>query len=309
MSKKASYLLGIILTILVGTFLYYKFCCSQCHKEKEHEKSLVVEEEVTEIKNPTTFPFSFKDTNGDLSFSVDESFNFNKSDYKILDSISSNIDDGVFKIKEYLDANGNKRFNITGFYTSDEVNNSAFPNLGLARANSVKNYMVSKGIPSKMMNIYGALNDELVADENNIFLGPFSFEVFTRTEESTAADKALKVACEALKENPLMLNFKTGAASINLTSEQRQKFADIMQCIDKLGATVNVVGHTDNTGNPESNMQLGLKRANFVKGYLVQNGILSNSIETSSKGQTTPIADNKTPEGRAKNRRIEVTIN
>ena len=314
MSKKTSYLLGILLTILVGIFLYYKFCCGFCCTNKNCKKGksceVKVEEkevELTPIK-ATSFPFCIKDINGELSFSADENFNFKKSDYRILDSISSTIDDGIIKVKEYLDADGTKRFNITGLYSSDEVNNSAFPNLGLARANAVKNYMVSKGIPSRLINIYGKLNDELVAD-NNVLLGPLSYDILTRTGENSADDEALKQACDAIKENPLMLYFKTGEASINLTPEQRQKFADITRCIDKLGVKVFVVGHTDNTGDANANMQLGQERANFVKEYLIQNGIVSDSIEASSKGQTEPIADNDTPEGRAKNRRIVVTIN
>lgn len=315
MSKKSTYLLGILLTIIIGTLLYWYLCCSICCNKQSCEVNKN-EQEVTsdlstepDVKEPTFFPFSIKDANGDLSLSFDESFNFEKSKFTILDSISTELNDGIVNIKEYFDANGNKRFNITGFYTSDEINNSAFPNLGLARANSVKNYMVSKGISSKLINIFGELNDEMVADANNVFNGPVKFDVFTRTEESPAKDEELKAACEAIKENPLMLYFKTGAASINLTAEQRQKFADIARCVDKLDLKIQVVGHTDNTGTPEGNMTLGQNRADFVKDYLVSNGILQENIQTSSEGQNQPIADNATEEGRAKNRRIVVTIN
>lgn len=313
MSKKTSYLLGILLTILVGSFLYYKFCCSiccdgdACKKKKE-----VVEEKEDLVSQPlqaTSFPFSIKDSNGNFSFSVDENFNFKKSNYRILDSLSSSINDGIINISSYLGTDATKRFNITGLYASDEVNNSAFPNLGLARANSVKNYMVSQGMSSKLINIFGKLDDSLVADPNDVLFGPISYDIFTRTDDSAASDEALKQACEAIKENPLMLYFKTGEAHINLTSEQREKFVAISRCIDKLGATVNVVGHTDNTGDAEANMLLGQQRANFVKDYLVQNGILAQFVEATSKGQNEPIADNATPEGRAKNRRIVVTIN
>ena len=315
MSKKSTYLLGIVLTIVIGSFLYWYLCCSICCKKQGCKVKETPQEVIKDdlgkpnVKEPTFFPFSIKDANGDFNFSIDESFNFNESSFSIRDSISGNLNNGILKIKEYLDANGDKRFNITGYYTSDETNNSAFPNLGLARANSVKNHMVSQGISSRLINTYGELKDDMYADENGVLFGPLAFNVFTRTEASAANDEALKNACEAIKENPLMLYFKTGSAHINLTTEQRQKFANISRCVDKLGLTIQVVGHTDNTGNADSNLQLGQKRADFVKTYLVRNGILQENIETSSQGQNDPIADNATEEGRAKNRRIVVTIN
>lgn len=314
MSKKSTYLLGILLTIVVGSFLYWYLCCSVCCEKQSCDVNKISKEVSQDnvakpkVKKPTFIPFSINDANGDFKFSIDESFNFNESNFVINNTVSENLNNGILNIKEYLDANGNKRFNITGYYTSNETNNSAFPNLGLARANSVKNYMITKGISSKVINTFGGLKDDLVSDKNKDFLGPLSFDIFTRTDEATLKDKEFKEICETIKENPLKLYFDSGKAHINLSKEQREKFTSISSCIDKLGMIVQVIGHTDNTGNSENNMNLGQKRADFVKDYLVQNGILKENIETSSKGQNEPIANNATKEGRVKNRRIVVTI-
>ncbi|WP_299105691.1 OmpA family protein [uncultured Tenacibaculum sp.] len=315
MSKKSTYLLGILLTILIGSLLHWYFCCNVCC-EKQSCTSDVTSQEVKKddlekpnIKEPTHFPFRINDANGDFAFSLEESFNFNESSFSIRDSISGNLNNGILKIKEYLDANGNKRFNITGYYTSNETNNSAFPNLGMARANAVKNHMVSQGISARLINTFGELKEDMQSDKNGVLFGPLYFDIFTRTEASTANDEALKVACEAIKENPLMFYFKTGEFHINLTPEQKQKFAEISRCVDKLGFKISVVGHTDSTGNIDTNMILGQNRANEAKKDLINFGILEENIVTSSKGQTLPIADNATEEGRAKNRRIVVTIN
>ncbi|WP_369048383.1 OmpA family protein [Tenacibaculum sp. UWU-22] len=312
MSKKSSYLLGILLTIVIGAFLYWKFCCSACHKQNKHieenTKNKVVA--VPDEKKAALNSFSVNDANGNLAFTIDDNFRFNKSNFAILDSVSSGVNDGVLKIKDYLNANSQKTVDITGYYTNEETNNSAFPNLGLARANSVKNYFVSKDVPAKAINTFGKLNDEIVADENGIFNGPLAFNIVTHnSSDDSAADNALKSACAALKENPIVLYFKPAHSSITLTSEQRKKLAIISQCVDKLGSKIQVIGHTDDTASKESNMRLGKKRAEFVKNYLVKNGILSENIETSSKGESSPIADNSTQEGRAKNRRTVITIN
>ncbi|CAL2102275.1 Outer membrane protein A precursor [Tenacibaculum sp. 190130A14a] len=315
MSKKSTYLLGILLTILIGSLLYWFFCCSICCEKQTCSSDTNSQEVVTDdlgksnTKEPTFIPFQIKDANGDFTFSLNENFNFDKSNFRIKDSISEALKKGVLKIKEYLDINGNKRFNITGYFTSNEKNNSAFPNLGLARANSVKNYMISQGVSSKLINTYGELKEDMNSNENGVLLGPLSYEIFTRTEASVANDEALKEACEAIKENPLMFYFKTGEFHINLTPEQKQKFAEISRCVDKFGLKISVVGHTDSTGNANTNMILGQNRANEAKKDLINFGILEENIITSSKGQTAPIADNTTEEGRSKNRRIVVTIN
>ncbi len=70
-------------------------------------------------------------------------------------------------------------------------------------------------------------------------------------------------------------------------------------------AEVAIHGHTDNVGGASYNMKLSLGRADAVKAYLVSKGIAASRISTKGFGFAKPVADNATPEGRAKNRRIE----
>jgi OOP family OmpA-OmpF porin len=69
-----------------------------------------------------------------------------------------------------------------------------------------------------------------------------------------------------------------------------------------------ITGHTDNVGTEEYNLKLSDKRANAVKDYLVLQGISSEQIETEAKGESEPVADNDTHEGRTANRRVEIII-
>lgn len=306
MSKKSGYLLGILLTIVVGTFFYWKLCCCKCNIKEEKVDTIVV---IPETKKVVLEPFGIKEVNNDLLLKMEENFSFGKSKFVLSDSLPKDVNDGVLKIKEYLDKDGQKRFNITGYYTSDEVNNSAYPNLGLARANSVKNYMASKGIETKLINTFGQLNDELNSGSNEIIYKSIDFDLVDKNEETVTKDnKALNTACEALKDNPILLYFNTSQASISLTAEQREKFVSISNCVDKLGAEIQVIGHTDATGNAQNNIVLGQNRADFVKGYLINNGIPRGKIEAISKGQIDPISENSTNQGRAKNRRTVITI-
>ena len=69
-----------------------------------------------------------------------------------------------------------------------------------------------------------------------------------------------------------------------------------------------VEGHTDSQGTEASNLELGQKRAQAVRDYLVSRGVKAETISATGIGQSRPIADNKSPEGRANNRRVEIIV-
>ncbi len=301
MTKTTSYLLLMLITILVGTFFYFTYCssCRIIVKEEPIKETVVVPE-----AKVTAYPFAFSD--GDYAYETNDNYNFNLSSSSFLNPISPKVMDGLMNLKNFLTENSGKVINITGFYKSDEKNNSAYPNLGLARANAIKNHFVENGIHSNQINTMGKLMDSMVA-EDNTFFGPLEFSI---TGENQDAGEELRALYEKITKDPLVLYFDTNETSINLSAMQRQKVADISRYLDKVeGATCNVVGHTDNVGPSATNIKLGKNRANFAKDYLIKNGILASKIKISSKGEKQPIASNKTAKGKAKNRRTVVTLN
>ncbi|MNH40347.1 Outer membrane porin F precursor [compost metagenome] len=70
-----------------------------------------------------------------------------------------------------------------------------------------------------------------------------------------------------------------------------------------------MVGHTDSVGSDAYNQALSERRASSVAEYLLSQGVAPNKITSEGKGESQPIADNETEEGRAKNRRVELHIN
>jgi OOP family OmpA-OmpF porin len=68
------------------------------------------------------------------------------------------------------------------------------------------------------------------------------------------------------------------------------------------------VGHTDSQGTDAYNQKLSVARSEAVKAYLVSKGAEKNRVYTEGKGEKSPVADNKTAEGRAKNRRVEIEV-
>lgn len=73
-------------------------------------------------------------------------------------------------------------------------------------------------------------------------------------------------------------------------------------------STVQVVGHTDNTGTAAYNQNLSARRANAVAGVLINSGVSSGRISAIGRGEDQPVASNLSPEGRAQNRRVEIII-
>lgn len=94
-----------------------------------------------------------------------------------------------------------------------------------------------------------------------------------------------------------------------LKPEAKAKMDDLVGKTSGVALEVVIaVGHTDSTGPEGYNQKLSTRRANAVKDYLVSKGIEKNRVYTEGKGENQPIADNKTREGRAKNRRVEIEV-
>ena len=95
----------------------------------------------------------------------------------------------------------------------------------------------------------------------------------------------------------------------NLKPEAQAKLTDLVDKTKGINLEVVIaVGHTDSIGTGAYNQKLSVRRADSVKSFLVGKGIEKNRIYTEGKGATQPVADNKTAEGRAKNRRVEVEV-
>nr|WP_229521220.1 OmpA family protein [Massilia sp. IC2-477] len=92
---------------------------------------------------------------------------------------------------------------------------------------------------------------------------------------------------------------EAGMAVLNQMSEAMQKIK---------GVKVEVIGHTDNAGSRAGNLSLSQARAEAVKTYIVGKGIAPETIAVSGEGPDRPVADNRTPEGKARNRRIEFKV-
>lgn len=94
-----------------------------------------------------------------------------------------------------------------------------------------------------------------------------------------------------------------------IRAEGRAKLQELVAQLKRYNVeVVIVVGHTDSVGTDAYNMKLGDRRAQAVKNFLVAQGMQNSRIYTESKGEKQPVADNRTRDGRAKNRRVEIEV-
>jgi OmpA-OmpF porin, OOP family len=124
----------------------------------------------------------------------------------------------------------------------------------------------------------------------------------------TAASSSMESRKAAMIETPVRLegaNFATGSSK--LLKEADSKLDEVVNAAKQFpDVHLGVAGYTDNTGDAKKNLKLSQDRANAVKAYLVSKGVAADRIGSTGHGADTPIADNATSEGRAKNRRVEV---
>ncbi|GAA4410361.1 PA14 domain-containing protein [Nibrella viscosa] len=128
------------------------------------------------------------------------------------------------------------------------------------------------------------------------------------------------VATPAVKTPAVFTNLVRGEAVIlkQVFFEQSnyvlrpESFTELNKLVQTLktqpSLQIDIVGHTDNVGDPRLNLALSENRAKVVANYLIRNGIASDRLETKGYGGTRPIADNTTEGERAKNRRVEFVV-
>lgn len=184
---------------------------------------------------------------------------------------------------------------ITGHYRKDEMNNTSFENLGLARADSVRQAMFADINPEHVK-----LASSIIGEEDMDKTDLFESATFTYARNT---QNVKQIADRTLIYFPYNSTQRLKAADVDAY------LVEVAQRVKASGERVFLSGHTDSYGGHEENLALGLLRANVIKDILIKKGISPSKIIVESKGETVPVASNETAAGRAQNRRTELQIN
>lgn len=324
--NKFIWLILLILWILLGLFLCRKYLCNLGGVAAA---APIAAPAVAAAANSSCVkPWKVKD-GSKFSFNSNENITFLRSSSTRIKN--NNLNDELKKTADYLKANNKRALSITGYYDKTEKNNSILSNLGLARANDVKGWLTSLGVPSNQLELNSVENSNLCykrSSKNNVTTAngvkTASNGVNAKSSNLDTLNNGISFVFGDLADNnsrldaikqrllgkPVTVYFQTNSDNINLNAQQRKDFSDLIYYLDNVSSSkLNVGGHTDNVGDRNYNVNLSKDRADFVKKYLQRNaGIGLNRMDINGFGPDKPIATNNTTEGKAKNRRVEVTL-
>jgi OOP family OmpA-OmpF porin len=231
-----------------------------------------------------------------VSFTAGSMFAFDKADLSA---------EGKAEIDNYRKTLGpevsDSKLVVVVGYTDSSGEASYNQALSLKRAQSVADYLIANGTPENVVRVIGrGSNDPLASNDTKEGRAENR-----RVEIYTVAD--LRALDTMLFPSAALFERRVGSLSpqgIATLEKNRMVAKDMLS----RATYVEIVGHTDDVGGADYNMALSLERAQSVRDYLVSKGLEPSKVVITGMGQTDPIADNSTPEGRAENRRVEVLL-
>lgn len=214
---------------------------------------------------------------------------FSWSNYEpVLDNSWQKMKDSIL-----VSLTNDQKLEITALYSAEESPPSNFENAGIARASSVRK-----------------LFPEIEDDRISISAKLANPEMVSKTTLFEAVSFATMNASESIKksEDKTLIYFASNSATKINNAEVESYLNEIAERVIKSGEKIGLTGHTDNIGPEASNLVLGRRRAETVRQYLITKGVPASNITVDSKGESEPIADNDSEDGRTKNRRTELSI-
>ncbi len=207
--------------------------------------------------------------------------------------MNNDFKDYNFLVEGHTDSKGSDAYNL---------------NLSQKRAESVVNYLASKGVSASRLKAIG-YGETIPQQTNETDAG----RAMNRRVEVKPADASFNPtalilssaeADQEIADLAQFIFFVTGKSQLQPSS--RAQLNLIAQYLKQYPSTTwEVQGHTDNTGNADANMKLSQSRAQAVVDYLVGQGISKSQLTAKGYGQTQPAVSNDTADGRSQNRRVE----
>jgi len=275
------------------------------------KRALAIKEYLVSKKVPASKIYTNGDISGNGQTRVEISFQMTPQGDgygkpALFDNVKfSNISDTIFassypsldRLSKLLSNKKNLKLKIIGHVNIVGAGDYSL-DLSKKRANAVKNYLVKNGnIDANRIACEGYAEDFPIAPDF--------------TDEGRSLNNRIEVC---FNENdpyspPFILpgvSFADGTANLNPGSNEILN--QTAEKIIKNKSTIKIAAHTDKGQDNRDNKKLSEQRADVIKKYLVSKGVPEDKIETEGLGDSKPLAGNTTPEGRAKNNRIELYL-
>ena len=304
MRNLISFLIFILFALLA---MWWYYSCNWCLGDR-NKQPVVVEKKINleaEIKAKKVYNDSLALAHGLYALSINEedvfrypkNLKINNSNSNVL--IPNDLKDFTIKIRSHLGIHQDQELIVTGYETFIEKDNGK--ELGLARANFIKNILIKKGVNGDRIATKAIIRN-YDYNKEGYYVGGILLN-FHEIDEAQLKEVEKGIANKTLYSEFASKEFNPDATLENYCLELKNYLIKYPE------KKVLITGHTDNVGSVANNQGFGEIRAQNVRGYLISQGISADKLTSKSKGELSPIAPNDTEENRAKNRRIEIIVN
>ena len=270
-------------------------------------------------------PFIVSD--GNFQTKSDNSIIFELSDWE--PTIPMQALSSLKSVALYLANNSEKKLILTGRFGTNELNDSDFPNNGIARAEAIKKELVSYGAPENLIEVKADSLAEMSLTCGKIMTAlDFNFEKQneiaqinpvkqtelkeTKTDNNISTDQVettIKTESTFQEDKTFIIFYKENTFKPKVDEEVDSYLKSLTKHLKEHPKyRLLLMGHTDNVGDKSKHFNFGKYRARKLRDVLLNYNIEKRRIKTDSKGSSKPLGSNSNSEGRTQNRRVEITI-
>lgn len=261
-------------------------------------------------------PFEISDPAYRFSVKAADNFVFDYNSAQFLMPLSKVMETKVGDIATYLKEHVDRQFKIIGYNHPDEAHYGALPNLGLARANRIRSVLIEAGAPPSQLVVDGVADERLEVLVSELYdeflpnaLG-FKFETLSEARVKALEKRVIETE-EALKKRQVFRfkDFGLQEEKIVVDEELKAYLNElILYLSSRPNAVVYIVGHSNTLETKAKSALKGKERADYVRDFLVEQGISSQQISTTTAGDSHPLGKRETRYGQQINRRVDLFV-
>ncbi|BDS10321.1 OmpA family protein [Aureispira anguillae] len=261
-------------------------------------------------------PFEVNDISSSFKMEVANNLVFNYSSSSLLLELPADIKQALIDLATYLNDQPSRKLILTGYNHPDELNKTTLVNLGLARANYVRNLLVNLGADGQQIEIKGIADERLAVFESDLYqqflpnaMG-FEFDVLPIRSKKSLSRKISKIESD-FKEMQVFRfkDFGEDKHKIIINDKLKTYMNDLILYLSiNKKAKIYCVGHSNKLATKESSALKGTERAQYVRDFLINHGILAERIEITTAADSHPLGEETTKYGQQINRRVDLFI-